>query len=408
MKKHIVILVGSYYPNYSAVGICAKNVVNELKKEVHVSVIAQKTTYSDDGHVFFEGYDLYRISDQLHSIYLKYPNSILSYAVRCIRYVRSLLQKVNIGWSWVKSYHEKLEELAQNREIDTIVCFSFPFESIVAGVKYKQRSNPNVKVIPYIFDNFSMNISLHRTSWNRKMKMNNHIQLVEKILCETDLVIAIHTFKNHYDQYYSHLSNIIKFVEHPLLVPLSNCKINSPLSIQLVYTGSFLRNYVEPFELIKLLEILIGRINKIKIDIYAMGHYFDILVRISKKYPDNITFHGRVPFDNAQNAIAKSSIMLCVAEKSGIQLSSKIFTIMSYGKPILLLYSVDNDINKQILDKYPLFKGIKTRQVLSEEEINNIELFIYNNYNELVEFNEVKEIYPEALPAYSAQLILNS
>lgn len=46
-KKHIVVLVGSYYPNFSAVGICARNVVDELKKEADISVISQKTDINE-------------------------------------------------------------------------------------------------------------------------------------------------------------------------------------------------------------------------------------------------------------------------------------------------------------------------------------------------------------------------
>ena len=41
---HIVFIVGSYYPNYSAVGKCVGNVADVLAKENKVTVICEKST----------------------------------------------------------------------------------------------------------------------------------------------------------------------------------------------------------------------------------------------------------------------------------------------------------------------------------------------------------------------------
>ncbi|WP_300350064.1 hypothetical protein [Clostridium sp.] len=39
---HIVFIVGSYYPNYSAVGKCVDNVAEKLSKKHKVTVICEK------------------------------------------------------------------------------------------------------------------------------------------------------------------------------------------------------------------------------------------------------------------------------------------------------------------------------------------------------------------------------
>ncbi|MFK2398020.1 hypothetical protein ACIXMQ_04790 [Bacteroides fragilis] len=69
-KKHIVVLVGSYYPNFSAVGICARNVVDELKKEADISVISQKTDINEKDEEEYDGYRIIRNSTKLNTLRL--------------------------------------------------------------------------------------------------------------------------------------------------------------------------------------------------------------------------------------------------------------------------------------------------------------------------------------------------
>jgi glycosyltransferase involved in cell wall biosynthesis len=411
MKKHIVILVGSYYPNYSAVGICAKNVVDELKKEVHVSVIAQKTTYSDDGHVFFEGYDLYRISDQLHSIYLKYPNSILSYAVRCIRYVRSLLQKVNIGWNWVKAYHEKLEELAQNREIDTIVCFSFPFESVVAGVQYKKESNPNVKIIPFLMDRFSSSSSLHRTKWNYRIKKNNHLSLEKYLFEQSYRILYLQSWENDIEKYCQIIKRKCVQTEHPLLKPLSNnFSVNyDKTKINIAYTGSLIQDIRNPEYTIKLFSIILKLNINIVLHFYIRGNCDFMINYFATQFPNQVRNYGGVATTVAHDVLQNADMLLSIGNADAIQIASKVFEYLSSGKPIIHISKKHDDPVNKILSFYG--NAAIIMESISDSILDNamsVMGFIQANRDNKKSFQYISEIYPEALPVHSAQLILNS
>ena len=43
---NIVVLAGNYYPYFSANGNCINNIINELKKEHNVIVIAEKNDFA--------------------------------------------------------------------------------------------------------------------------------------------------------------------------------------------------------------------------------------------------------------------------------------------------------------------------------------------------------------------------
>ena len=65
---HIVFIIGSYSPNFQAVGICVRNVVNELKKENEITVICQKTGINEVNKEKFEGTQIVRIQTNINSL----------------------------------------------------------------------------------------------------------------------------------------------------------------------------------------------------------------------------------------------------------------------------------------------------------------------------------------------------
>jgi hypothetical protein len=239
--------------------------------------------------------------------------------------------------------------------------------------------------------------------------MEVHIKLVGDTFNRIDKILALHTLKPHFNEHYQELINKIEYVEHPLLIKskYSNKNIYSEYS-KLVYAGSLNKNYIEPFALINMLELLIQKSVKIKVNFYIMGNMDKVIQKFSSLYPDNIFYNGYVPFECVEEEIAKTDIMLCISENAGIQMSSKIFRYMSTGKPIILLYYTDNDINKKILERYPLYIGIRNDRIYDKNEIGAIIKFMNDNKNKSIDFEKVAESIPEALPEYTSNIILES
>ena len=75
-KKHIVFIVDSYYPNYSANGICVKKIIDTLKHTHNITVICTK---NKKGLQDIEDYDSIRLI-RIETVEYKtrnYANSVL-------------------------------------------------------------------------------------------------------------------------------------------------------------------------------------------------------------------------------------------------------------------------------------------------------------------------------------------
>ena len=59
--SHIVFVLGSYFPNFQAVGLCVKNVIDELKDKHEITIVCQKVKYNEKRSEYFEGTMIERI-----------------------------------------------------------------------------------------------------------------------------------------------------------------------------------------------------------------------------------------------------------------------------------------------------------------------------------------------------------
>jgi hypothetical protein len=418
---HIVFVLGSYHPSYSAIGICVKNIVNEISKKNQVSVICNKNTYTQLDKEIIDNINVVRASSKINTLwnkiqfFLSTTHGIKKYLfinilnlTRVFRYVSALILRVNVQWDLVNVFEESLIELNKTSNIDVVIPCCFPIEGLIASERYCR--NRETKLIPYLFDNFIKSKKLHRTNWNKKIKHKSHVKLLRKIFSNSNHIIAMNSLEFTFVQHFSTLQDKITYVEHPLLIKLKGTchkpgkSIDSP--IKLTYAGSFLKGYVDPNYFFKLFfHKNFKNFKNFEINLYSRGNCGDLVNNFILNNPVNSTNHGSVNFEKAQKAICDADFLINVAETSGKQMSSKIFTYMSAGKPIIHFYSYEDDINKLILDKYPLVVCIKQDLSKLMENVLIVEDFIINNNNKFISFELVRDIYPDALPRFTSDII---
>ena len=406
----IVVVLGNYYPNYSAVGICAKNIVDVLIKRGHeVWVLCGKSS-SNAQDLTLDGAKV-RYYTTAERERRRRRQGWGSYLLRAYYFCKILFSHFSLKKELIEAIEEGLNDIA-NKELegkapDVVVDMVFPFESVIGTLSWINKTKKATEVIPVMFDNFVENPNLHRTYINYRIKRNRHIRLMRDAISCSSRVLVMHNQKDFYVRYNLNDSKKIVFVEHPLLVP--PIILGGPVSfnkeqVLLLYSGALLKNYVVGNDLCQMISELIQQDSRIKAEFCVMGNDTQGVVELGKRYPDNVKNNGKVPMDVTFEKMAYADVLLCVAEKKGIQISSKIFTYMSYGKPIILIYYCDGDVNKAILQKYPLFMPVRASELY--EEIPSILSFIINNWKSRLPFSKVASIYPEALPESICDYIL--
>lgn len=406
--KNIVFLLGDYHPKQSSNAICVKHIVDIIKINHKVSVVSFKQNIEQPYFEPIDNVDIYYIKNKIKEIKIhaeanqfffkiKLINSLIIFLIRAYLFLKAILNIRNINYSISNSYVDTLKQIKKKNQIDVIIPVCFPFESIIAANHFKRECS-NILVVPYLFDSFPESISLNRFKFLMKIKKHNHTKIFLKYLNLSDYVLAMNSFTGK-------LNNLLvdySFIEHPLLFDYNlSCEKEVNNKITFVYAGSLNKNVRDPF-------VIIDFLSKIKLDdfdlilnFYTQGDYVNQLKRVSTVYSNlKINTYNIIPFDQILNILNSSNFLLNISDQSGIQISGKIFTYMSLGKPIINFYNKENDNTKKILDKYPLALSINKFSKISE-----LESFIKENKNKSLDFNDLKKIYPDALPTYTAHKI---
>lgn len=418
--QHIVFIVGSYWPYPSAVGNCCFNVAEEIAKSNKVTVICLKSKINQPETECYQGQTIIRLSHKWWDIRLNLGQKIkdktgitnkwykfLLNIVRAKEFLQIIFSRVSINRELVNTYIKALDNI--EKPIDVIVPFCAPIESIIAGIELKDKYK-EIKLIPFIFDQFAESHTLHRLAILKIIKYNSHLDVEKTILNRSDVVMAVHSRRKHFQKYFSNIGKNIKFVEHPLLKPIylenrSEQTDDYQADYILTFTGNFLSGYVMPDYLFEILLLAKTKIN-IVLNLYAGGNCNGTIQKYSRLIPDVIINHGYVDRKTVLKSIANSDVLVNVGETRGIQISSKIFEYMSAGKPIVHFYTADDDVTKEILKDYPLCLCLKQNKALLEENTDKFIHFCEENKDKTLNYDEVEKIYYYATPKYVADQIM--
>lgn len=411
---NIVFIVGSYFPYYSAVGKCIGNVADELSKENKIIVICQKSFNNQDDIEIFNSQRIIRVNTKDNFIRNTFNEKIkketgikkIIYKIALIIYkslkiITNIFSLNSINRSLVKEYLKAIQNI--NEPIEIICPACMPFESILAASNFKKINNSETKIIPYLFDQFSESETIYRFEFNKIFKKKKNIELEMEVFRNSYEILAMHSLKDHFNRYFPCLNNI-RYIEHPLLIRNSETinEVNNK-NIIISYIGGLYKGYVEADYLLELYRN--STINNSMLNFYIIGNCFNIVNRYAKMLPEKIINHGSVEKEIANKQILISNILISIAEKNGIQMSSKIFEYISNGKPIIHFYTADNDVNLKILSKYPLSLCLKQDYELIEENTKKFDEFCKRNYKKEISFNEISERFYDASPKYTADII---
>ena len=409
---HIVFLISSYYPKFEAVGICARNVVNELKKNNKITVICKKTYFNQENSEEYEEtqivriqtkYDNYRLylilkSDENNRI-LKRLLRFIIVALRVFGYLNVIFSKVIMERDVVRAYLNILEKVHREDKIDILIPCSGRFENCLAAAKFR-RIHDGVKLVPYMFDNYASNITLYRNSkFFYRQKHDRHVALERFVYNESDIILCVKHYADSYTINHRHTDKLL-IVEHPLIFKITNeKKFNFDKNkINIVYTGSLYRKIRNPKYALTVLSKIIESQSEIVVHLFTLGDSSRLVGKFVKKFPNQFIHHGCVSNDIAETARNGADYLLSIGNTSNNQIPSKTL------KPIIHFSKFKHDQVSTELAKYP-------NSCILMENIDSMDV----NISELNHFLEVekvglsievlKQLFPSADPSDTAKKI---
>lgn len=392
----IVFLLGSYFPNYSAVSRCMGNIADEMENEHDITVISMITTSEEERKDKKGKQKIIRISTRDFQNSLKCQEraaikryKYAEYYYKLKRTVETVLGKDSLDRKKVSAYKNALFQLPVVPDMLIPVCM--PFETIVAALDYK-KENPQCKVKPYLFDMFAANPRLHRFSWNAKLKMTENQNLERQMLREADGILHVSSWSDYLKNNFEDklLQNVFE-VEHPLVVRTESWGEYSfdKNYTNIVYTGVVDKSIRNPKKVLDVLGPIGG---------YIMVHFFSMGsaqgIVDDTKY-ESIVSHGAVSSDKAHAAINNADALLSIGNIGTRQVPSKIFEYISTGLPIIHFKFQDDDPVDLIIKKYPcsIVIDIHSDYLVQRKQIRE---FLIENKGRRISFDKISDFYNDA------------
>lgn len=414
---HFVFVVGSYYPYYSAVGKCVGNVADVLSQRHKVTIICEKNNSDQEEEYYYNNQRILRIVTKDITKRIKIVENInrtrrikkkfynLSLGILKLEQAAELVfSKTSVKSQLVDSFLSKLLDINEN--IDVIIPACMPFESVVAAYKYKEIYNAKVHLVPYLFDQFVENELLHRLKVNKRIKRKKHMKIEKEVISNSNTVLIMKQLKNYLLSNYSEYNHLFQEVEHPLIVERKKkgIQVNKKTAI-FTYAGSFYKGIRDPEYMLKIFDLYLEK-NEGILNLYTFGNYNNIIKAYAYKN-DLIKDNGSLASTLVAGELEKADFLVAVGNSVSNQVPSKVFEYLSFGKPIIYFYELDNDSNVEILKNYPYGLCIRKNAKEIEGNIFKLKKFCEENKDRSLTFEEISKLFPDALPEYTANLLEN-
>jgi len=397
MAYNIVLIAGSYYPNFSATGNCIYQIARCYVNKGHNVYMLSESPDGRETTVEHEGQKIYRVTSKR----LKDLEKRKSYGK-----FRIILNK--IYWALVKlftpsgmeegladAFYNKLEELyAGGLKIDCVVPCCMPVEGVKGG--YRFCSKHNIPLFPLLYDRYSDNRDFFRFTWTHKLKKGYAEKYEKKMFDYSSMVYYIDNWKPYFEKFKR--DNALR-VEHPLVVkkPLAEpLPLKDAAKINAIYQGE-INHQMRPPQAMLTAFAKIGKTDPdVRLHIFARGNGVEDVEKAQASDPDVIKFYGKVGKAEADGYYASANIQIILANRDKEIVSSKIFESVASGYPIVYFYFSEDELSYGLLKKYPLVLFV--RQDKAEEEADKIREWMYANCGKRVDFDIVGKAYDDATP----------
>lgn len=380
-KKHLVMLVGGYYPNPSATGKCAEQYISLIQDEYEVDVICIASLGMPlEGE--YNGKNIHRISCKYHTwqnhLQLKEKMNLYKISKIPIHIANRFRHPNNLYW-YIDAAYNQLEAIHSDKPIDFVFSVAAPTAAHCAAKKFKEL-HPNIRWVAYTVDSYAAQ------NKNKKRFTDFEKSLLRK---------ADYNFLS--EEIYQNSSFLYqggeeRFERLPYRLP--DIKIATKAScffdhtkINVVYAGSFYRKIRNPrFAL----DVFRCMPDDIVLHLYCTSDCDDIINEIVRNSGGKIIRHATVDSDTILKIYSSADILLNVGNSLPEFKPSKTFDYIATGKPIINIYYPG--CKDEVLEKYQLMLQVCNLSC-KQDAVKQIESFISNIGEAKVDDDEIKALY---------------
>lgn len=405
MKKHIVFIVGSYAPEYSANVNCIRNVVRELKQQdVKISVVC--ASHTTTGLDIVEDIFVHRIKYRTYASRLSACKTKLGKKLLILgHFLKSVVllpQYPNVTPSIANKVYKKLLDIQMNEQIDCVIGVFQPYFPIKSALKFKKKFK-TIPVIGYYLDVMKGANKPFGTTQSFFEMLCDKSQ--KKDFAKLDKIFLPECSKIYYDiDYFFEFHDKIKYINFPTLLKEYYTGGNDSSTLNMVYAGTTNHVYRNPVRAINLIMKAHEYYPSIVFRLYGDSDMKDELKQLEMKSKGAFVYHGIVPKAVADVAIQQADYCINFGNDFRGMVPSKIFELIATGKSILHFTPGAGDSSLEYLQKYPKAKIMDYRD--TDQEILSNLLNVLKEERIHIDYDSIERIFYTATPrAVSEEII---
>ena len=297
-------------------------------------------------------------------------------------------------------------ELQQKFNFDLILAEYHGYETLYAGYFVKSRC-PQVKFMPILWDPLTGSVAAkYLPRFHDRWKKERS---AAKIFGKADQIIAMKSSQAYHEKnsiqkpYYPK----IRYLDLPGIVRPCMREGDAPFiekdKINIVYAGVLTYPDRDPKQILQVLNQT-KYAKQINIIFFSIGNGIARAEEQKKDFQGTIHVSGYVDQATLECVYSKADVLLNLGGPNPFATPSKLFTYMSYGKPIISTYYIDNESSYQYLQQYRngLCLDLRKAEPVMVEEL---EAFLDQRLGTLVPFEEVAELYSANTPGEYVRII---
>ena len=392
MKKVLFCL--QWYPSYnSANGFCDEEIIRALKREggyeIHCltyQTLANKEKEELDGikvHRFRRGHFWTWYTDQAQNKkrYLWIAERLYRFLLRIKEILTVPLYPVYEPFQCIR-FASAARALDTREHFDIVVAEFHGMDSLWAGYCVK-RSRPSVKFVPMYWDSLAGGYPAKYLP--EKYCLNRRVRLEKLIDSIADGVIALKSTQEVYGRIGMDATILTKI--HFLSIPrvdMSKAKVERhlpddlknhirPSFVNVLFAGSpGKRSFDYLFDLLD----SVGKEISVNLIIVCRELFHGELLKKGEKYNHfSLRVVNYMTYERLSCLLSASDVLLNIGNESKFLVPSKIYDYVSYAKPIMSLYGIDEDTSKLMLQRYPVKLLIDEREDLKVSAAKTVSFF---------------------------------
>jgi hypothetical protein len=401
--KRIVVLAGHTYSSVSPTGQIANQLCYLLRDHYEIILIGigynnsvrcvDKVTYYSITNPFLMLQDkLISIKSNMVRNNLKHLFKFL-YRFYLFSFVRLngfnfLFPDINL-WYYPKAL-KILKTLEAEKKIDVIFTVSSPFITHEVGNSFKKKHS-RIRWYTLIIDPFTPYLNINLFKFINKFHEKSHLHLERKLFKASDFNWATH-------EVYEQIKKMeLDYCAEPFNYIVQDERIEVKYRyfddkfINVVYAGSFYRDLRNPKFMLQCFSAITNL--NIKLHLFITSDCDKLINNLVENSGGKIIRHKYKSLEEINIILNDADILVSVGNSSLNFKPSKIFKYIGLCKPIIHFNMFDK--YEEVLQRYPISLQILQSTSVFQTVSCEIEKFCTLNYQSLISFEEVYDLYIE-------------